>query len=433
MIGEPLRRPSLRPEQDLLLTCARTRSDEVSRSRIRELTEGELEWAQVLDHAFRHGTVALVHHHLNDAGVFEEGRVPPAVFDVLRRRSLAGLAHTLLLVTELNTLLSRLEEGSAPAVAWKGPVLAYSVYPSPELRTFVDLDILVRRRDVHRARRILQGLGYRARSAALPEEEQFARSDYTVSMVHERTRLIVDVHWGGSVRYFSSAMDTDALCDQAVTLSIAGSDVPALAPAPLLLALCAHGAKHGPFPWPKLKWVSDIDGYLRTYPPQELEQFLDLARNAGGLRMVLLGICLARDLLETPLPLVVERAVRADPMVMGILPGIRDRLLSDQPAEFTLSERVRFDLAIRERSRDRFRYRSQRLLTTNARDSSAVHLPRGLRFLQLPVRLVRLALKVIRRPSEVRALLSGEDAPSPRGRGAELEQPPKPRRATTPR
>jgi hypothetical protein len=412
MNGEPARSRQLRAEDELLLLCARSCIDETARSRIRALLAHPLDWVRVLAQAAHHGTIPLLHYHLSENIGSTEGLVPRALLDKTQRAAVAGTARHMLLMSALKPALEDLQAAGAPAVVWKGPVLAYSVYPRPTLRPFSDLDLLVRRRDARRARAILLARGYSPRPGlGLPDEEQFARSDNTVPLVDERTRTSIDLHWGGGVRYISSAMDTDALCEQAEPLAVGGTTVPALAPEALLLALCAHGAKHGPFPWPKLKWITDVEAFLRTYPDRDWEAFLRRARTTGCLRMSLLGLCLARDVLEAPIPSAVDAAIRTDPIVNRLALDIRDRLLSGNPPAwnpdaFTFRDRVRFDLAVRERLRDRIRYRSRRLLTTSPRDAAAHQLPAWLRFLQSPFRLARLAAKYIRRPSLFRMLIS---------------------------
>lgn len=405
---EPARGLRLQPERELFLLCARTELDGAARRRMQDLIDGPLDWPTVLRYSNSHGTLPLLFHHLTRLLADRECQVADSVLDELRRRALGRTARALMLVTELKSLLASMEAGGAPAVAWKGPVLAYAVYPSPELRTFVDLDLLVRRRDLARARAVLQARGYVvARSGGpLDEDELFDREDHAICLIKEGTRILVDLHWGALVRYFSSAMDVDALCEQVEPLTMDDATITALAPEPLLLVMSVHGAKHGPFPWPKLKWVTDVEAFLRAYPESRWDSLLARARASGTQRMLLLGICLARDLLDAPVPAAVQAAIRGDAVVMSLVPGIRTRLLSDDPASLTFGDRLRFDLAVRERLRDRVRYLSLRLITSSPRDLPDSRLPAALGFLRVPVRLARLATKYSR-PSRLRELFLG--------------------------
>jgi hypothetical protein len=408
MVVDEATNRGLRPEREILLLCARTHVDDRARDRIRHLLGQPLAWPRVLEDASAHAIIPLLHHHLSAVAEGRHDLVPAPVTEWLQRVSVSGAARRLLLLSELKGVLTDLEAGGAPGVVWKGPALAYSVYPRPELRPFADLDILVRRRDVSRAREVLGSRGYAPRPGLeLSDGESFARSDHTVPMIHGPTGVCVDLHWGGGARYLSSAMDTDMLCEQAGPLMVGETPLPALMPDALLLALSVHGAKHGPFPWPRLKWITDVEAFLRTYREDQWAAILARARVTGCQRMVLLGICLARELLEAPVPAAAADAIRDDPAVTPLVPAIRDRLLSESPTPFTFGDRVRFDLAVRERVRDRVRYRYERLLTISPRDVAALRLPAPLRFLQVPVRLMRLAGTYILRPSRIGGLYSG--------------------------
>lgn len=416
MAGDGVAIRSLRPEREILLLCARTRMEDGVRNRLRHLLGQPLAWPVVLEDAVAHGVVPLLYHHLSAVEEDGDDPIPTAVAAWFRRVSIAGAARRLLLLNELKGVLADLEAAGAPGVVWKGPALAYSAYPEPELRPFADLDILVRRRDISRAHEALASRGYTPRPGlALSDGDSFARSNHTVPMIHGPTGVCVDLHWGGGARYFSSAMDTDSLCEQAGPLVVDDTVVPALLLEPLLLALSVHGAKHGPFPWPRLRWITDVEAVLRSYPKDGWPALLDRARATGCQRMVLLGIGLAQELLEAPIPTCAADAIRDDPAVTSLVFAIRDRLLSESPAPFTFGDRVRFDLAVRERARDRVHYRFQRLLTTSPRDAAALRLPTPLRFLQVPLRLLRLTATYILRPTRIAGLYSGRGLQSSRG------------------
>ncbi len=401
-------------ERELFLLCSRTGLEGPNEARARLLLEGPLDWPAVVAHGHRHGTLPLLYHHLTGLNGFPgEGRpsgVPRDVLGQLRVLASASAARSLYLECELLQVLEDLESAGAPAVVWKGPVVAHRWYPAPQLRGFVDLDLMVRREDAPRARKALEDRGYAVRSGmAVPTEELFRRANQSVPMIRREARAMVDLHWGGASRYFSSAMDSDALWREAVTVPLGEGTVRALPDELHLLLLSLHGAKHGPFPWPKLKWVTDVDAFLRSRPDAEWEVLLDRVGEVGCRRMLLLAVALARALLGAPVPEVVARALEGEPEVRDLVPPVRERLLASNPPSFAFRDRVRFDLAVRERFRDRAGYRLHRLLTPSPRDledgsgASSV--------LRIPRRLTRLGKTYLLRPSRARNLLRGRDRP----------------------
>ena len=98
--------------------------------------------------------------------------------------------------------------------------------------------------------------------------------------------------WGiirsASIWRFFGARDAGPAC---------GRDVPGLSPETLMLFLCVHGAKHL---WSRLQWLGDVARLARKQP--DWACIWELANEAGCARPVLLGLLLAHELLEAPVP-----------------------------------------------------------------------------------------------------------------------------------
>ena len=141
-----------RPEIDLLLNCARTRPDSETDERILGLVQNGVDWTFLFYSAFRHGVLPLLHQTLNKVC---PRAVPDGTKEQLRKFSLENGRRNLYLAAELLKVLDILEGHGIFAVPFKGPVLAESVYGDLSLRGFVDLDILVHKRDAINARNCL--------------------------------------------------------------------------------------------------------------------------------------------------------------------------------------------------------------------------------------------------------------------------------------
>jgi hypothetical protein len=400
---------ALSPEQRLLLLCGRTRLDASGEQALRRLLDGPLDWAQITRLSESNHISALLFHHLNAVA---PGKVPADIQAGLRSRYLHLAARNLRGLGTALPILAELEKAGTPGVLWKGPALAYSLYPSPELRTFTDIDLLVRRRDVAAIRETLEAHDYlpQPRPSAT-DDELFGRTDEVVPMWNERLAFGIDLHWGSTGRYLSPVMDCERLWSYHRTVPIMGAQLRVLDPDWMLLALCAHGAKHGPFPWPALKWITDMEAALHNRPEEAWSQLLDLSRKFGCRRMLLLGLHLAETLLDAPLPASVDAELRADPTIPDLARPILDRLLEPQPAFFPFAERLRFDLGIRERRRDRIVYTVARTFTPTRHD--AVHGTTGNRFTRVPRRLLRLIRNYLLNPARAKAFVFGRQERRP--------------------
>ena len=141
-------------EAELLLRCAHLALAPGERARIARLAEGVLDWEALLALAESHAMLPLLHRHL--AAV---PGVPKAALVELWGRHEATARNNRAMARELGRVLDALDAIGVAAIPYKGPTLAFSVYGDIALRDFCDLDIVIRPRDVPRARQALDVLG----------------------------------------------------------------------------------------------------------------------------------------------------------------------------------------------------------------------------------------------------------------------------------
>ena len=168
--------------------------------------------------------------------------------------------------------------------------------------------------------------------------------------------------------------------------------MPALAPADLLLFLCAHGAKHL---WQRLEWIADVAELVRR-SQLDYDGLAARARAAGGGRVLRLGLFLAWDLLDAPLPAPLARSLAIDRSVTALGETVRERLFADSPSAPSGFELLRFHTRARERLRDRVRGAVRAVATPGVSDWALVRLPDSLYPLYYVVRPFRLAGKYAR-------------------------------------
>src|SRR6267143_738439 len=134
-----------RPEFRLLVCLARTALAPSNISHARRLIREGIDWDYFLALAWRHGLMPLTNKHLLTD--FADC-VPPGPLEKARADFRHNTARNLLLAAELCAVFEEFERRKIAAIAYKGPSLAQQVYGDTKLRSFVDLDVLVRREDV---------------------------------------------------------------------------------------------------------------------------------------------------------------------------------------------------------------------------------------------------------------------------------------------
>jgi hypothetical protein len=346
---------SMNAEEELLLCCARTRVDTVTADRIRFLLRQEIDWPYLSGMARQHGVLPLLLESLH--ATCPEA-IPQAVLAQLREHFHANIVHNHYLTSELLKLLDLFETHHIPAMPLKGPALAASAYGDVSLREFTDLDLLVRKQDALAAEDLLVSQGYEP-------EQQLTRTQRTASLQVRSTRefvrndgkVRVELHWGLLEWPFVPPLALDGLWRRMGQISVLGTKVWSLSPEELLLFLCVHGAKHL---WSSLGWICDVAELARLHRRLDWERTMAQASSVGSERRLLLGLCLARDLLGASLPERVQQWAEADARVQALTNRVRKRLFCSHPGGFL--DQFLFDLAAMERWHDRIRYSLRHIL-----------------------------------------------------------------------
>jgi hypothetical protein len=336
---------------ELLLCCARTHIDAATAGRIRELLAAPIDWPVLIRMADHHGVMPLLCRSLSS--VCPEA-VPRAVLGPLQDRFRGNAQRNLFLTRQLIELLERLEAEGVSALPFKGPMLAVGVYGDLSLRQINDLDILVRERDVARAREALAAAGYRQET--LPSGIRVAaylRTRHHDLFWPDQGGVAVELHWRFAPAHLSFPLDLERLWERLERAPLAHTSVRSLAPEDLLLILCVHGFSHG---WTQLNWICDVAELVRTHPRLDWRRAMTQARALGSERKLLLGLRLAADLLEASLPDEIRERLQADTAVRSLVATVRERLFAGADESSQVMDSFFLRLRAMERLPDRVRY-----------------------------------------------------------------------------
>jgi hypothetical protein len=376
---------STRPEVELLLACARTTISSENAKYIKQIAQRQPDWDFIYQLATRHRVTPLLYHSLSSIAA---EAVPAALLGKLRDDYRESANYGLLLTAELVKLLDRLRAHNIEAIPWKGPALAQVAYGNLSLRQFDDLDILVHKRDILRARDIMIACDYVSDWGAGSQREcAYLKSEHAYPFVHARSDISVELHFQVRERYFAFPLNPEELWKHARPICLGGKQVSNLAIEDLLLILCVHGATHC---WERLSWICDIAELVRRYPELDWERLLRRATLLGSRRIVLLALLLARRLFDLTLPAEVLRQLHVEEVIQHLASQVYNNLFHVDTSSPVLSDRTYFHLQVRERWRDRLRYCYFVTVTSNEEDWSLVRLPASLSFVYSLIRPFRL-------------------------------------------
>jgi hypothetical protein len=332
-----------RPENQLLLSCARTYVDSAQAEQIRALLRGDLDWVYLIRTALQHCVMPLLYWNLQSTC---PEAVPEAILNELGRYFNANTVRNLFLVRELLTLLSRLEERGIPAIPYKGLVLAASAYGNFALRQFGDLDMLVHEHDAVRAKDLLISQGYRLQyQPPAVCEALLRRFRQSYDLVREDDQVFVELHWDIISWPIFRLPNSAFLWEHLEIVLLADIPVRNLAPEDVLPLLCAHGAKHR---WERLGWICDIAELLHMHPGIKWERVMEQARRLGSVRMLYLGLFLAHGLLGAAVPADILRQMRVERVVPSLAAQVRLRLFTGADSPPGAVERHAFYLRLGE-------------------------------------------------------------------------------------
>lgn len=374
----------IRPEEQLLLHCVRPHLDAATLQKVRTLIRKGVNWDHLIATALRHGVLPLLYTAFREMAW--EGP-PTAMREKLEAHYHSNKGRNVFLTDELLRILNIFEAHRVRAIPYKGPALAAVLHGRVGLRQFYDLDIMVRKRDVALARDLLISLGYRPLiSPPRAHEAAFMTHECEYIFMGDN-EVVLELCWAFAERCFSFSPNLREWRARLEPVSLGGKEVLTFSQEDTLLALCMHGTKHY---WDVLSTICDVAQLVHVRPGMNWRRVLHQARNLGGMRMLLLGLHLASDLLVVGLPNEVSQAIQQDPQVKSLASYVCGNLFRASPNASEVDPCAFFALKARERLHDRIRYCLDLLITPTYGDWARLPLPGFLSFLHYLLRPARV-------------------------------------------
>jgi hypothetical protein len=297
-------------------------------------------------------------------------------------------SRSLVLTSELLSIVDRLAENGISSMPYKGPALACQVYGDFRLRSFADLDLLVQKSDLRKARDVLTAAGFKSQfEMTQAKERAMLRSECDESFSSNNGKIALELHWAITPPFFSFPLKTEELFQRSVRISLLGKEVLAPKIEDLLLILCVNGTKDK---WGRLEFITRVSECLKRYPQLDWDETFSRARDLGAERMLLLGLFLVQHLLETPLPHQISQRVNQTPILQKLSNEVCDLLFNRPQHVPGQVELTLFRIRSREHVSDRVSYCFKRAFAPTHQDLEAFSLPPSLEFLYPLIRPFRL-------------------------------------------
>jgi hypothetical protein len=231
------------------------------------------EWETILDQASAHGLTFWLR---------EFPGLPASVQERVHQECLNLTARNLALAGEPRKLLRTFRDQRIPCLPLRGLALAERLYGNVPPRPMGDIDLLVRKEDLHRVQEMFRMLGF----DEMDRRPGFAAAfSYTLKFFVERSfMLIVEPHWSIAYPPFTDCLDMEAVWSRCVPKRVVGEETLSLGREDLLIHLCLHLVHRDDAPF---LWLYELDRYLRQESgTMEWDLILSVSREAGVGRLV---------------------------------------------------------------------------------------------------------------------------------------------------
>jgi hypothetical protein len=286
----PFESSSIQNEWPVLLECASPQPDARKLSALVHAANGP----RLLELAAEHGVLG---HLTARLGKLDGDSVPRETQRALLDGQRAQNFITLRMTAEIFRVLDQFALAGIGALVVKGPVLAVRAYGDPAMRSYGDVDLLVRPRDIRRATELMLAAGYIAAvplvaidAGKIPGQYLFSRAD---------SKLLVELHNDLTLRYFPRRLPLEMWFERQACVRLDSREVPALSVEDELVLICVHGAKHL---WERLMWIADLAALVSRQSNLDWERVAASAREVGAERMLHVGLRLSAYLLKLCLP-----------------------------------------------------------------------------------------------------------------------------------
>lgn len=344
-----------------------------------------LRWDSLFEAAENHGVLPL----LNQALAPFRDSIPTADLATLNSKYRANLHRAMMLSRELIRIVDTLAENGIEVMPYKGLALAESLYGDIALRQTGDIDLLVRAKDVSRARDALRKLQFVPHlELSKRQEAAYLQSGYEYMFDAPAGRNLLELQWAAQPSFYAVDLRAEELFERAVPVSVAGRILKTPSFEDLFVVLSLHAAKHV---WAKLIWICDLARIMKL---ESLDWALigSLGRHYRIRRIFTLNLFLANRLLGVSIPSPAKPLVEhGNEALSKTIEGFVSRGAPFHPESLPY---FRFMLQLRENPIDRARFLTRLALTPGPGEWSSLRMPDLLFPIYRLVRLFRVIARV---------------------------------------
>ena len=385
---------TLSPEVQTLLACARAVLDGENLEAFRVTLAGCPSADRLCEAAVAHGMLGHLHHLV---GGQEPTAVDPSLVRRLSELYRASGERSLRQTGFLLRVLEQLRAGGVEVMPFKGPAWAQRLYGDVALRSWVDLDLLVRYEQMAAACEVLLAHGFIEGTRFNERKLRVERGGWGhVVLAAVEQAVSLELHWEVTVGFSTGSLRAGAVFSGADSLRLLSREVTTPSRVDMLLITCLNGTRDR---WDSVEGLLGLALQVRDAADSFWPRTVAVARAVGCARRVTVGVAHACRVLTLQTPREIADALAQDAVGRALLRSLRPETL-ERPAGWGPRGRLASMLwafASEDSVSAGLRHAAVRFFRPGPDDWEAVALPRRAEWLYYPLRPFLVAGKWAKR------------------------------------
>ena len=306
---------NLSREIQVVIHCSRLKFRYHEKNKVEKLLREKIDWGFVIETAEQHRVLPIVYKNLTENFTTV---IPQTTFNALRFWFHNNTIHNKLLLRELTKLADIFKKLTIPAIFFKGPITALTIYGDIALRQFNDLDVLVKEEDYSRVQNQLVNSGYRKKTDW----------GYECGYRNDDSGINVDLHQNLDEYNLSRNFNRTEQYNRLEQTQINNSKILSFSIEDTLISLCINYSKDLFINKTKLSQISDIMNLVDNHKCLDWDAVINRASDLGVKRILFLCLILSKQIYGLKLSPKVEKQIKVDRKFKSLVTESLNKLIN---------------------------------------------------------------------------------------------------------
>lgn len=259
----------------------------------------EIDWKEFVRLTKKHRLVSHVLKHSK----YLSDNLPIRIYEKLIKIRLEHSKLALSYTVHAIRIYKKFAENDISHCFFKGPFLSLELYEDIGYRNFGDIDVLVEKKDIEKAKQIIEDLDFECIYPKIKLTDKQRITNYSLShhyhFKHPNQEIDIELHWTISNPKSYFGKETKDIISESRELTVSKFKLPYISKIDNLVYQAAHGAIHQ---WYRLFWLKDFSKLLKKVSSEEIKDAFDLSKKLKLDKCLLQAITLSHLIykLETP-------------------------------------------------------------------------------------------------------------------------------------